>query len=151
MNNFEKKIDDAINAARPAFESERRFQKEKDFCLQALTNNSYLAKMAADKPNSLSSAMRKIGYSNGLTLDEDSQYQCYLVPRNKQAELELSYKAIIERSDVMWAKAELVYDHDHFEIKSMGERPIHKYNPFSTDRGPIIGAYVVAKLPNGDC
>lgn len=50
----------------------------------------------------------------------------------------------------MWAQAELVYAQDSFALNGFDKPPTHSYNPFSSDRGDIVGVYVVVKTADGD-
>ena len=39
---------------------------------------------------------------------------------------------------------------DQFTYNGPAAMPEHKTNPFAKDRGAIVGAYVIAKTPDGD-
>ncbi|MNN17443.1 recombination and repair protein RecT [compost metagenome] len=51
---------------------------------------------------------------------------------------------------IRWAQAELVYSSDSFALNGFDKPPTHSYNPFSKDRGDIVGVYVVVKTDSGD-
>src|SRR5690606_28649385 len=47
-------------------------------------------------------------------------------------------------------QANVVHENDEFIDNGPGQRPTHKYNAFSKDRGPFAGVYAVAKTRTGD-
>ena len=132
------------------------FNQEAHFAIQAFQNNPYLLDVAKRNPRSLKNAIVNIA-AVGLTLNPVSQL-AYLVPRtiNKQPSvcLDISYKGLIraatDSGSILWAQAYVVYEKDEFEVLGAGEKPIHKHNPFSKDRGKKVGAYVIVKTNTGD-
>jgi recombination protein RecT len=56
----------------------------------------------------------------------------------------------IQSGSIMWGQAELVFEADLFELQGFDKPPVHNRNPFATDRGPLVGAYVVVKTRDGD-
>jgi len=133
------------------------FKQEQIFATQQLMNNSYLLDVAKNNPSSLRLAMYNVA-AVGLTLNPN-QGLAYLVPRrlrrNEGAKvmLDISYRGLIaigvETGAIRWAKAELVYENDEFTYNGPADKPDHKCDPFSTDRGAIRGGYCLAELPSG--
>tara|TARA_R100000951_G_C2578716_1_gene161217 strand:- start:1 stop:792 length:792 start_codon:yes stop_codon:yes gene_type:complete len=68
--------------------------------------------------------------------------------------LDISYKGLVKLATdsgaIKWAQAELVYESDTFKYRGLASEPLHEMDPFSKDRGQIIGAYCVAKTADGD-
>ena len=83
--------------------------------------------------------------------------ECYLLPyrnyktQKMEVQFQLGYKGMVtllERNDITVFPKD-VYEKDDFEV-SFGLNPDLKHKPcMEEDRGEIIGAYVVATLPNG--
>lgn len=128
------------------------FAREAGFAMQALQSNNALATAAARNTTSLRNAVVNVA-AIGISLNP-AEKQAYLVPRDGRVCLDISYMGLIDLAtrsgSIMWAKAELVYEQDTFVLHGVDQQPTHSRNPFATDRGPVIGAYCVAKLPNGD-
>lgn len=127
------------------------YQKEAMFAMQSVIKSSYLMEAANQNPQSLLNAVINVA-SIGLSLNP-AEKLAYLVPRDKNACLDISYIGLIklatDTGGIVWAKAELVYETDQFEMTGINSLPFHKYNPFSANRGNIIGGYSVAKLAGG--
>jgi len=90
----------------------------------------------------------------GLSLSPQLQH-LYLIPRGKVATLLVSYKGMMEvvnrDGNVVSVKAKVVYSNEPFEYTEGTTTEIrHKIIPDSTKRGAMIGAYCVAKLPDGE-
>jgi recombination protein RecT len=51
---------------------------------------------------------------------------------------------------ITWAQAIIVRDKDTFELNGIDKPPVHKFNPFATERGAIIGVYCIVKTADGD-
>jgi recombinational DNA repair protein RecT len=51
---------------------------------------------------------------------------------------------------VKWAQAAIVYQGDSFRLNGYDKPPEHTFNPFATDRGAIVGVYVVIKTSDGE-
>jgi recombination protein RecT len=68
--------------------------------------------------------------------------------------LDISYMGLMDLAmatgSIKWAQAELVRANDGFARGRFDEPPKHEFNPFSKDRGEIIGVYVVVKTADGD-
>jgi recombination protein RecT len=128
------------------------FEREAGFAMQVLESNDYALKIALGNRQSVINAVTNIA-SIGISLNP-AKKQAYLVPRKGGIYLEISYMGLIDLAvqdgAAKWAKAELVYSGDSFMLNGAGNAPTHTHNPFSKDRGEIVGAYCVAKLPDGD-
>lgn len=129
------------------------WEEEKQFAIQALQKNQFLAKCA---PHTIQNSIINIA-SVGLTLNPADGY-AYLVPEyNKQTKanecmLRISFKGLIkvatDTGQIDWVKADTVKKNDEFEYCGAWELPTHKMDPFS-DRGDLVGVYCVAKLSSG--
>tara|TARA_R100001086_G_scaffold200856_1_gene117072 strand:+ start:13525 stop:14463 length:939 start_codon:yes stop_codon:yes gene_type:complete len=123
------------------------FTREAEFAKQALSDNSYLLRVAQGNPDSLKRAITNVA-AVGLSLNPVEKL-AYLVPRKKAITLDISYQGLIaiacDIGSIRWALPELVYEKDTFEARGGGLRPNHQYEAFSTDRGRVVGVYCVAK------
>lgn len=146
----------AIEAARDQFlelaaKSELDWEAEAMFATQAMTQNGFLAKVANQNPTSAQMAVINVA-AVGLTLNP-AQGLAFLVPRDGQVLLDISYRGLIriamDEGAIRAAKAELVYEQDRFVYKGPFEVPEHHCNPFSDQRGAMVGAYCSARLPDG--
>lgn len=128
------------------------FDREAGFAVQIIEQNDYALRIAVNNRQSVINAVVNLA-AIGLSLNP-AKKQAYLVPRDGKICLDISYMGLIDLAAqdgaVRWAKAELVYSSDSFTLNGPGVAPTHSCNPFSKDRGGIIGAYCVAKLPDGD-
>lgn len=128
------------------------FEREAGFALQVIGSNDYALRIATGNRQSVVNAVINIA-SIGLSLNP-AKKQAYLVPRDGKICLDVSYMGLIDLAvldgAIKWAKAELVYSGDTFTLNSAGSAPTHTYNPFSKERGDVVGAYCVAKLIDGD-
>lgn len=128
------------------------FDREAGFAVQVIESNDYALRLAMNNRQSVVNAVVNAA-AIGVSLNP-AKKQAYLVPRDGRICLEISYMGLIDLAvqdgAVKWAKAELVYEHDSFVLNGAGAAPVHTYNPFSKERGGIVGAYCVAKLPDGD-
>lgn len=128
------------------------FEREAGFAIQILSGSEYAMKIAMANRQSVVDAVINVA-AIGISLNP-AKKQCYLVPRDGKICLDISYMGLIDLAvqdgAVRWAKAELVYSSDVFRLNGHGVAPTHNSDPFSKDRGEIIGAYCVAKLPDGD-
>lgn len=150
-------IEQDIQALKPQFNSmlvdnSISFEREAAFALQVLDFNEYALKIALSNRQSVINAVTNIA-SIGISLNP-AKKQAYLVPRDGKICLDISYMGLIDLAvqdgAIKWAKAELVYSGDSFTLNGAGAAPTHTYNPFSKERGDVVGAYCVAKLPDGD-
>lgn len=128
------------------------FEQEAHFALQALKANSFLAKTAAENPDSLINAVHNIA-SVGLSLNPALKH-AYLVPRDGKVCLDFGYKGLVhlalDSGGIRYVQAELVHAKDKFALKSRGEEPFHERDPFDPDRGEVRGAYSIAKTIDGE-
>jgi recombination protein RecT len=128
------------------------FDREAGFAVQVLEQNDYALKIALGNRQSVINAVVNLA-AMGLSLNP-AKKQAYLVPRDGRICLDISYMGLIDLAvqdgAVRWAKAELVYSSDSFTLNGPGMAPTHSCNPFSKDRGEIIGVYCVAKTQDGD-
>jgi phage RecT family recombinase len=89
----------------------------------------------------------------GISLNP-AKRQAYLVPRDGRICLDISYMGLldlaIQSGSIMWGQAELVYEADRFELNGFDAPPTHNRNPFSKERGAIVGVYVVVKTRDAD-
>jgi len=124
------------------------YKKEAMFAMQSIQKSEWLQQC---DPRSIQNAVINVA-SIGLTLNPANAY-AYIVPRDGQACLDVSYKGLIklatDSGSVLWAKAMLVYQDDEFEMRGIEQMPLHKFDPFKKDRGNVIGGYCAAKLHDG--
>lgn len=124
---------------------------EEIFAIQMLTKNPFSLKTANENPRSVQFAMINVA-STGLTLNPAMGY-AYLVPRDRAIVLDISYKGLIkiatDAGSIKWVRAECVHEQDDFTYYGPAAAPTIQTNPFR-DRGPIIGAYCIAKTVDGD-
>src|SRR5690606_33257577 len=155
MSNELKPYQSAIAKAKERFigiaGEEKAYDVESIFAMQALMKTDFAMRTANDNPQSVHLAMISVA-STGLTLNPAHGY-AYLVPRDGAIVLDISYKGLIkiatDTGSVLWARAECVYEKDTFRYCGPAAMPEHEADPFS-DRGEIVGAYCIAKTPDGD-
>lgn len=134
------------------------FESECLFASQALVANDRLAKAARSNMASLQGAILNVA-AIGISLNPALKH-AYLVPRKGAVCLDISYKGLVKLATdsgaIVWAKAVLVYDGDEFEWFGVDSAPVHKYDPFQTDRANphnafkgLRGGYCIAKLGDG--
>jgi recombination protein RecT len=128
------------------------FEREAGFAIQVLTASDYVAKLAAGDRQSVVNAVTNIA-AIGISLNP-AKKQAYLVPRKGKICLDISYMGLIDLAiqsgSIMWAQADLVCTNDAFSLNGFDRPPTHSFNPFSKERGEIVGAYVVVKMHSGD-
>lgn len=128
------------------------FAREAQFALQYLTQNDYLAKVAAGNPESLKSAVVNVA-AIGISLNPASKL-AYLVPRKGGVCLDISYMGLMhiaqQTGAIQWGQAQIVRQTDKFELHGVDKQPTHTFNPFDTERGDIVGVYIVVKTDGGD-
>ena len=129
-----------------------KFEAEAGFAIQILGKSEYALGMAMKNRQSVVDAVTNVA-AIGISLNP-AKKQAYLVPRDNQICLDISYMGLIdlavECGSIMWAQANLVYASEIFEVDGFDKPPIHKRKPLAKDKGELIGAYVVAKTPDGD-
>lgn len=128
------------------------FEREAGFAIQVLTANDYVAKLAAGDRQSVVNAVTNIA-AIGISLNP-AKKQAYLVPRKGKICLDIGYMGLIDLAvqsgSIMWAQADLVCASDAFTLNGFDKPPTHQFNPFSKERGEMVGAYVVVKMHSGD-
>ncbi|MFY9460422.1 MAG: recombinase RecT [Aquabacterium commune] len=128
------------------------FEREAGFAIQILTSGDYIAKLAAGDRQSVVNAVTNIA-AIGISLNP-AKKQAYLVPRKGKICLDISYMGLIDLAidsgSIMWAQAALVHSNDAFTLNGFDKPPTHSFNPFSKERGEMVGAYVVVKTHSGD-
>lgn len=128
------------------------YDKESIFAMQALMKTSFAMDTANKNPQSVLLAMINVA-STGLTLNPANAY-AYLVPRDGQILLDISYKGLIkiatDSGAVTWVRADIVYADDQFTYHGPASMPDHTADPFKADRGAIVGCYCIAKTKDGD-
>jgi recombination protein RecT len=128
------------------------FQREYEFALQILYGNDYSCKLALANPQSVRNAITNVA-AIGISLNP-AKKQAYLVPRKGGICLDISYMGLVELAvasgSIRFAKAELVREQDTLVLRGVDKPPEHQFNPFSKDRGEIVGVYCVVKTIDGD-
>ncbi len=130
-------------------------KQEMGFAVQQMLKNPFLAKIAAQNPESVHMAMQNVA-SVGLTLNP-AEHLAYLVPRKIGGRVQVcfdpSYQGLLRLAtnsgSVSWVHADVVYDNEEFQDRGIGEKPVHSKNPFKRE-GVIVGTYCVAKTSGGD-
>lgn len=115
------------------------------------TSNLSLLEKACNEPEQLKRALLT-GAGVGLTLDPGRQY-AYLTVRRGKLIYDVSYRGLIklavDEGLVAHVKPELVHEKDTFQYRGPHERPVHTSSSFFGDRGPVVGGYCEAVLPDG--
>jgi recombination protein RecT len=128
------------------------FEKEAGFAIQVLQGNDYALGVAMKNRQSVVNAVNNVA-AIGISLNP-ARRQAYLVPRDGRICLDISYMGLIDLAvatgSIRWAQADLVRANDTFALNGYDAPPTHVFNPFSKDRGEIVGAYVVVKTADGD-
>lgn len=128
------------------------FEREAEFAIQSLMNSDYAIKIATENRQSVVNAVTNIA-AIGISLNP-AKKQAYLVPRDRKICLDISYIGLMDLAmdtgSLRWAQAALVYSNDTFSLTGFDKAPDHTFNPFSTDRGDVVGVYVVVKTADGD-
>lgn len=157
MNNAVITIDEEIFALKPQFESvctdkSISFEKEAEFAIQVISANDYLLKLANANRQALRDAVTNIA-AIGISLNP-AKKQAYLVPRKGKICLDISYMGMVDMAlnsgSIKWVQSNVVYEQDQFTLNGFDRPPEHKYNPFSKDRGEMVGVYSVAKTADGE-
>lgn len=147
-----------IDSSTDKFESSAlSFEKEKVFAFAALSQNSYLQKVAHDNLPSLQIAMYNLA-AVGLSLNPVTKF-AYLLPRRIGQEsrviLEISYQGLIEIAmqscSIKSCSVTLVHEKDlkRFEWVDNFTPPRNPPNPFMKDKGDIVGGYCQVRLADG--
>lgn len=156
MNNALAIVRDDIYSTRERFEkmagSALNFEREAGFAVQVIASNDFALRIATENRQSVINAVTNVA-AIGISLNP-AKRQAYLVPRDGRICLDISYMGLldlaIQSGSIMWGQSELVHESDRFELQGFDKPPMHNRNPFATDRGPIVGVYVVVKTRDGD-
>ena len=157
MSNALQVVTGDIYATKDAFEAvladrSINFEREAGFAIQILQGNDYALNLALKNRQSVVNAVTNIA-AIGLSLNPAKKH-AYLVPRDGKICLDISYMGLIELAiqsgSIKWAQAAVVHLHDSFQLQGLDKPPVHHFNPFSKERGEIVGVYVVAKTADGD-
>ena len=128
------------------------FARECHFAKQQLTKSDYSLSIARGNPDSVKAAMLNLATLGDLSLNPANNH-AYLVPRDKQICLDISYRGLCKLATdariCQWVQAKMVYQRDYFEMRGIDKEPTHNRNPFGS-RGEFEGVYCVIKLTNGD-
>jgi recombination protein RecT len=128
------------------------FEAEAGFAVQTLRANDYALKIAMANRQSVIDAVTNIA-AIGISLNP-ARKQAYLVPRDGRICLDISYMGLMDLAmqagSIRWAQCAIVHAADEFSLAGLDAQPMHKYNPFSKDRGEIVGVYCVIKTCDGD-
>lgn len=128
------------------------FEREAGFAVQILSGSDYALGIATKNRQSVIDAVTNIA-AIGISLNP-AKKQAYLVPRKGKICLDISYIGLldlaVQSGSILWGQAELVYSNDLFKLRGFDQAPLHEYNPFGTERGAMIGVYVVVKTSSGD-
>lgn len=128
------------------------FEREAGFAIQAITANDYIMKVALANPQSVRDAVTNIA-SIGISLNP-AKKQAYLVPRKNKVCLDISYMGLMDLAmdtgSIKWAQANIVYGKDTFASNGLDKPPLHSFDPFSKDRGELVGVYVTVKTADGE-
>ena len=146
-----------VNAQRDRFlavtvDNRIKFEREAQFAMQAMNANDYLRDIAIKNPVSLQAAIINVS-AIGISLNPASKL-AYLVPSDNKVCLDISYMGLLSLAQqcgaIQWGQAAIVRANDEFTLNGVDREPTHKFNPFATDRGDIVGVYVVVKTDTGD-
>jgi recombination protein RecT len=157
MTNQLQLVTDDIYSVRDAFVSvqvdrDLNFEREAGFAIQAIAKNEYTIKTASNARQSVIDAVTNIA-AIGISLNP-AKKQAYLVPRDGRICLDISYMGLMDLAmatgSIKWAQAALVHQEDVFVLNGFDKPPTHNFQPFATNRGPIIGVYVVVKTADGE-
>lgn len=142
----------AANFERVRVDTTIEFAREQEFALQALYNNDYARQIALKNPQSVRDAVTNVA-AIGISLNP-AKKQAYLVPRKGGITLVISYMGLadlaVESGSIRWVKSEVVRQADRLALQGVDKPPIHEFDPFSRDRGDVVGVYCVAKTTDGD-
>ena len=128
-----------------------KWEKEKQFAIQAFQGNKFLADTAAKNTASLQNAIINVA-SIGISLNPANKH-AYLVPRDGKVCLDISYMGLLHLAmtsgSILWGQCKLVHDSDTYTSNGLDKAPTHSYSPFG-DRGSVVGAYCTVKTADGD-
>jgi recombination protein RecT len=157
MSNALQVITNEIYGVRAGFEAVSvdrsiNFEREAGFAIQMISGNDYALTQAMNNKQSVIDAVTNVA-AIGISLNP-AKKQAYLVPRKGKICLDISYMGLIDLAiqdgGIKWAQAQIVHANDTFALNGMDKMPLHQFNPFSKDRGEIVGVYVVVKTADGE-
>lgn len=157
MSNAVATITNEVYAMRGSFNTVTvdrsvNFEREAGFAIQAITAGDYIMKVALGNPQSVRDAVTNIA-AIGISLNP-AKKQAYLVPRKSKICLDISYMGLMdlamETGSIKWAQANIVYKNDTFASNGLDKPPLHSFDPFSKDRGELVGVYVTVKTADGE-
>ena len=132
--------------------SSGNFAAEAEFAIQSLMASDFAMGVAQRNRQSVINAVQNIA-AIGISLNP-AKKQAYLVPRDGKICLDISYMGLMDLAmqsgSIRWAQCALVHQADTFELAGLDKQPVHRFNPFAKDRGPIVGVYAVVKTNDGD-
>lgn len=150
-------ISEAVYSVAPTFaavlsDKSLNFEREAGFAMQVIGASEYLQKVALGNRQAVMNAITNVA-AIGITLNP-ARKLAYLVPRKSAVCLDISYMGLmdiaIQSGCVAWGQARIVHENDTFVLNGIDKEPAHNYAPFAPNRGIVVGAYCVVKLPNGD-
>lgn len=128
------------------------YEKESMFAMQSILKNNRVMEAAMKNPGSVRNAVINVA-AVGLSLNPATK-MAYLVPRDGDVCLDISYMGLIkiatDTGSILWAKADVVYESDDFVYHGPSEKPTHNANVFSSERGPKVGVYCIAKTRDNE-
>lgn len=128
------------------------FEREAGFAIQQLARNDFTMTVAMNSRQSVYDAVVNIA-AIGISLNP-AKKQAYLVPRDGRICLDVSYMGLMDLAQatgsVKWAQAALVHEADTFTLNGLDKPPTHVFNPFSKERGSVVGVYCTVKTAEGD-
>lgn len=157
MSNNLQVITDDIYSTKEAFsavvsDKDINFDREAGFAIQAISGKDYTLGVAMKNRQSVIDAVTNIA-AIGISLNP-AKKQAYLVPRDGRICLDISYMGLMDLAmatgSIKWAQAALVHQNDSFTLNGFDKPPIHQFDPFSTQRGEVVGVYVVVKTADGE-
>lgn len=157
MSNHLQIITNDIRGVAERWESVRvdprsNFEAEAGFAIQTLSANDYALSIAMSNRQSVINAVTNIA-AIGISLNP-AKKQAYLVPRDGRICLDISYMGLMDLAmqsgSIRWAQCAVVHEQDQFALKGLDQQPSHTFNPFSKDRGSIVGVYCTVKTNDGD-
>lgn len=150
--NWSEVIDQAEEKFIEVMPDNMKFVSERSYAVQILKANDFLLKIAKNNKNSLLASMMNVA-SIGLSLNP-AKKQAYLIPRKGVVCMDVSYMGMCDLAtmsgSIKWIQARIMYQNDTFVDNGLDKAPTHTCDPFSVDRGAMIGAYCVAKTDGGD-
>lgn len=128
------------------------FEREAGFAVQSIMANDYAKSIALGNRQSVINAVTNVA-AIGISLNP-AKRQAYLVPRDRKICLDISYMGLmdlaISTGSLRWAQADIVRQADVFRLNGFDNPPTHNFDPFASDRGDIVGVYVVVKTADGE-